>query len=169
VSSIPAPFTVGVNVTQRDGSGVLTGHVVWVTGLSSDGTTVTVSEMSCGSTGVSSNKPYPTSYFTAGGGGFIYPNYQVGTPTVYGYGPSIVTHSTRNQIVTFYGSSLFPKVVYVTFPNGGHAILQGFGQIPFYSPSYVQLEMEMTAPGWWTIQVINTDGRASNAFRFYVD
>jgi surface antigen len=169
VNAIPAPFTIGVNVTQYDAAIKQTdGHLVWVYAVSSDGQIVYTTAMSCGTVGVNSAQ-YPTSYFTNGGGGFIYPQNHAPAPSISG-GPVVVTHSSKNQTLTFYGSNLDKtKVVYVTFPNNaGHAILQGYGQIPFASPNQIELNMTLTTPGKWQLMSIGVNGADSDTFTFTV-
>src|ERR1700680_2634358 len=163
-SSIPAVNTIAVNTTVKG-----TGHVAWVTQVNSDGS-VLVSEMNCNlSPSQQYNKYYPPNWFTNGGGGFIYPKGTEGAPVITSMYPPSPTRSSTNAVWYLSGVNLdYPRSVSVTFPNGGHAILSGTGQIPFYAPTYIQLEMTLNATGWWSIQVVNYDGGVSAPYSFYV-
>lgn len=166
-SPIPAVSTIAVNPTFNG-----TGHVAWVTQVNSDGS-VLVSEMNCSPSqqypSQQNNKYYPPNWFTNAGGGFIYPKGPEAAPVLTSMYPSAITHSSSNTIVYFYGVNLnYPRGVYVTFPDGGHAVLSGPGQIPFYGSTYVQVEMTLNATGWWTVQVVNYDGGTSSPYSFYV-
>ena len=79
-----------------------------------------------------------------------------------------MTHSPNNQTITFYGSNLAnTRVVYVTFPNGGHALLQGYQQIAAQWNT-INLTMTLATPGKWQITIVGTNGAASNTYTFNV-
>ena len=164
VSSTPAVNTIGVSLSGATGLG----HVVWITKVNSNGT-VQVSEMNCnwGSGGVKYTTYY-TSYFS---GGFIY---NKSTPTLTPGISSVSPNPMRtavnweNQLLTIYGSNFVP---------GAKLLFKIVGTSYVYAdriPSYVNsgtLTYNISVgptPYSWTVQVINPDGKASNAYGFQV-
>jgi surface antigen len=160
VISIPAVGTIGVSTTLSS-----TGHVAYVTAVNND-SSVYVSEMDCGSTGVFYNKYYAAGTFNAG---FIYPNYYNGTPGINSLTSGTPTHSGIAQNITFSISNGFLAIeeVHITFPSGGHAILSG-SAITSISGTSMTINAVLSTAGTWHIEAINNNGTISNNYAFTV-
>src|ERR1700733_12105466 len=157
LSPVPSVNTIAVS-TNHD-------HVAWVTSVNYSAMTLEVSEMNCGYyPGNVDAAPYSFSFFE---NGFVFPKSSNPSPSLTGISAN-PTHSSNNQVLTVYGTNFPTQFVYVTFPSGGHAVLTGSGQIPFYSPTYMDLNMTFGASGTWTVQAESSTGELSNPYSFWV-
>src|SRR5207244_5651731 len=89
-------------------------------------------------------------------------------PTITSIAPASPAPSSFDQSVAVSGSGFKPGlIVFVTFPDGGMAILGGAQIQNVISTSFTMI-ITLNGVGTWTIRVLNPDGGQSNTLAFVV-
>lgn len=160
ISTEPAANTIAVNTTVYSAAaGYTTGHVAYVQRV--EGDYVYVSEMNYGSGTINTGKKYSKRWFNW----YIYPKPR---PWVSYISPNPRFYSWSDLDYWVYGSSFsYGERVRICWPSGGCTVLSG-AQIPYSDPYQFKMRVRIGQSGWWSITAINSDGRESPPYYFYI-